>query len=171
MRSDYRGSGAKREPGHVRFRPVADISGWGKHYRVSAKASIVATVLLALASPGSAQVTGAKTPDGCIDVSDVHARVTIVGRLIEGTFRGPYRSEKAFILELPQAICIDDGGDFADPTRHFSRVHVSATSDALLTVLRTSVGREVRMSGEGFASHTGHHHAPLVVLADEITVR
>jgi len=135
------------------------------------KVSIVAACLLPLACPTSGQITGSKTSLGCINVADVRARVVAVGRLTNGTFSGPYRTERAFILELPHAICIDDGGDFADPAERFSKVHVSATSDALLKVLSVSVGRVVSVSGEGFASHTGHHHAPLVVLADKITVR
>ena len=134
------------------------------------RAFIVAALLFALSQTGAAQVIGHKTSVGCISVADAHARVTVKGRLTVGTFTGPYGEERPFILQLPSAICVDDGGEFADPAERFTQVHVSATNDKLLRVLRKASGRKVTVTGDGFAAHTRHHHRPLVVLADRITV-
>jgi hypothetical protein len=79
--------------------------------------------------------------------------------------------ERVFILRLPRSVCIDDGGDFAEAKNRFSTVHISSTKRTLMKMLRKSVGRRVIVSGEGFAAFDGHHHAPLVILADSIAVR
>jgi len=138
---------------------------------MSMRSFVPAAFLLALPQPGAAQLAGNKSSAGCINVSDFHAKVVAEGRLTIGIFSDPYGTERAYILELPESVCIDDGGDFADPGEKFRKVHISATSDAVLKNLRDSVGRKVSVSGEGFAAHTRHHHAPLVVLADKIIVR
>jgi hypothetical protein len=78
--------------------------------------------------------------------------------------------ERTFIVELPSAACIDDGGDFADPTEKFVTVQVSGGRESMSAVLKAAIGRRVVVEGEGFASHTGHHHTPLVVIAERITV-
>lgn len=146
---------------------------------MSAKATALAALLLALPQAAVAQLTGRQTSAGCISVVGTGSRVTASGRLTLQLFAGPpnYESiaagdaeQRVFILELPAGVCIDDGGDCADPFERLVTVQVSAAEDALLTVLRASVGRRVTVSGEGFASFTGHHHAPLVVLADRVTV-
>lgn len=77
---------------------------------------------------------------------------------------------KAFILELPRRICFADG-EFADGSEQFDRVHVSAVDEGLRRVLHASVGRDVVLMGEAMGSHTGHHHAPMVLFARSITVR
>lgn len=143
------------------------------------KTAAVGTFVLALAQPAVAQVEGPITPAGCISVARPQTRISVSGRLTLQSFPGSpnYESiaagdaeERTFIVELPRAICIDDDGAFADPSEQFGTVQVSATQRELLPVLRASVGRRVTVNGEGFASHTGHHHAPLIVLADRITV-
>lgn len=78
--------------------------------------------------------------------------------------------EKALILELPKRMCADDG-EFIDSSTTFDRVHVSSSVPALLDVLNAAVGRHVTVHGEAFGAHTGHHRAPLVLFADEVTVR
>jgi hypothetical protein len=49
--------------------------------------------------------------------------------------------------------------------------HAGRSEDSMRAVLQAAVGGYVVFSGEGFGSHTGHHHAPLVILADRVTVR
>lgn len=126
-----------------------------------------------------AQVNGPKTPDGCVRVSDPQSTVVVSGRLTLQLFPGVPNfesiaagdaEERTFIVELPSAACIDDGGDFAEPTEKFVTVQVSGERDSLSNVLTAAVGRQVVIEGEGFASHTGHHHAPLVVMAEQVTV-
>jgi hypothetical protein len=124
-----------------------------------------------LSQAGAAQVVGKRTSEGCLSLADVNTKVTATGRLSVGTFTDDYGTERAFILKLPRAICIDDGGEFANPSERFSELHVSAVNGKLLRGLRRSVGKRITVSGEGFAAHTRHHHRPLVMLADRITVR
>jgi hypothetical protein len=136
------------------------------------KRALVAAALLVLGSQcGTAQIVAPKTSGGCINVADMDARVTVTGRLTVVTVTDEFGTERPFILELPSPVCVDDGGDFADPAKKFAQVHVSGTNDKMLRALRKAVGRRVTVSGEGFAAHTRHHHRPLVVLADQITVR
>lgn len=115
----------------------------------------------------------------CTDLRAAGAMMTISGKLTSQIFAGPpnYESiangdaeEKALILELPRRMCANDG-EFIDSSVTFDRVHVSSSTPGLLDVMNSAVGREVTVYGEAFGSHTGHHRAPLVILAKEITVR
>ena len=143
-------------------------------------APFVALLICLTAQPSLAQVSGPRASGGCIDVSATDAEVSVQGRLTRQIFPGPpnYESiaagdaeERIFIVELPGEVCVDDGGDFADPSERFITVHVSSSDQVLMDVLGAAVGRRVTVVGNGFASHTGHHHAPLVVLASQVTVR
>jgi len=67
---------------------------------------------------------GAKTPGGCIDLSDDELKVTAEGRLSDQLFAGPPNyariaggdaEERALILELLQSACLVDGRSFAEP--------------------------------------------------------
>jgi hypothetical protein len=78
--------------------------------------------------------------------------------------------ESAFILELPERLCANDDG-FIEPSEPFDRVHLSSYVPELQKVLSAAVGRRVTVRGEAFGAQTGHHHAPLVLFAEEITVR
>ena len=149
---------------------------------MSAKTFALAALMLAVPQSGNAQLTGRQTASGCLSVqgvSDDPAIVTAEGRLSLRTFAGPpsYESvaagdaeERTFILELPHDVCIEDGGSFADPAERFATVQVSTDDEELLAFLNESVGLQVEVIGEGFAAHTGHHHAPLVILANRVTV-
>ena len=126
-----------------------------------------------------AQVIGPQTREGCIRVSDPQSKVSVSGRLTLQLFPGAPNfesiaagdaEEQTFIVELPLEACIDDGGDFADPAENFVTVQVNGAQDRLTAVLNAAVGKKVIIEGEGFASHTGHHHAPLVVIADRVSV-
>ena len=112
---------------------------------------------------------GGKAAAGCISVADARARVTVTGRLSVSTFTDPYGSERAYLVQLPHAVCLDDGGEFADPNERFARVQIGGSTEALNKMLRASVGRKVKVSGEAFAANNRHHHVPLVVMADHIT--
>jgi Domain of unknown function (DUF4431) len=100
------------------------------------------------------------------------AAVTLEGRLGRHVFPGPPnyedvrsgdRPEPTYILTLAAPVCVDDGGEFADPGVRFDRVQLYTGTDALWPRLRAGIGRRVRIQGQGFAAQTGHHHAPLVV--------
>lgn len=114
-----------------------------------------------------------------MDLRKTDAKATVSGELAVQIFAGPpnYESiakgdaeEKALILELPRRLCANDG-EFIDGTTKFDRVHVSSRIPALLDVLNAAVGRRVTIQGEAFGAHTGHHRAPLVPFAEEVTVR
>ena len=115
----------------------------------------------------------------CMNLKKAHATATVSGVLTVQSFPGPpnYESvakgdanEEALILELPRRTCADDG-DNLDSTTMFNRVHVSSLVPALLDVLNAAVGKRVTVHGEAFGAQTGHHHAPLVLFADQVIVR
>lgn len=140
-------------------------------------AAAIAALSAMLTPPAAAQLAGPKSPSGCLRLTGTTSRITLKGRLTLRRFPGPPNfssiaagdaEERVFILELPRGVCIDDGGEFADPARRVVTVQISAAPGLVLVALRKSVGRDVAVSGQGFAAHTGHHHAPLVLIADEI---
>ena len=87
---------------------------------------------------------------------------------VEVAARGD-EAELTYILVLPRNICINDRDLFADPNQLFRDVHVYANDAATRRQLRAAVGRNVRVRGQPFAAHTGHHHAPLVMMAIRVT--
>jgi Domain of unknown function (DUF4431) len=142
--------------------------------------AFIVALTLASAETGQAQVSAKVTKSGCIDVSGAKARIVVSGKLTLQLFAGPPNfesiakgdaEERTFILELPRRVCAYDGDEFADPNERFDRVHVSSSNPAMMRVLKAAVGRQIVAVGEAFSAHTGHHHAPLVILADRVTVR
>jgi hypothetical protein len=72
--------------------------------------------------------------------------------------------ETAFILTLAEPICLDDGADgFADPREPVRSVQLVPEAPVPAAAMKALLGRSVKAEGQGFAAHTGHHHAPLVV--------
>ena len=123
---------------------------------------LVLAALLAAAAPGPA----------CLNASgQADIPVTLAGRLERRVFAGPPNygegpndsRETAYLLILDRPICIRDGGEFGNPDRPFRRVHIYTNLNALWPRLRAAVGHRIRISGQGFAAHTAHHRAPLVV--------
>jgi hypothetical protein len=93
------------------------------------------------------------------------------GRLTIGAFKdADDRPEKAFILRLPRAACLDatSDSDRVGPTR---TVHVYSTEGAIRQSIGRLVGRNVLVRGKPFASHTAHHHAPIVMDVSAIRAR
>jgi hypothetical protein len=134
------------------------------------------TLALACCSPSPAQ---SPEPDACLKLTPENSQATFSGLLTEQIFAGPpnYVSiargdaeEHAFILELPRRACADDG-DFIEASEPFDRVQLSSEDASLIDVLSAAVGRNVTVRGEAFGSHTGHHHAPLVMMVEEVSVR
>ena len=121
-------------------------------------------IVLAAAAPAA----------GCLDVRSGNAPVTLEGRLERASFSmreisgGP--PEREYILMLARSICLDDGGEFADPHRRFTQVQLFTSNDRLWPALRAGVGHRMRIRGSGFAAQTAHHHAPLVVDVGAVTM-
>jgi hypothetical protein len=118
---------------------------------------LVLAALLAAAAPAP----------GCLDVRSGNAPVSLEGRLERATFTTPDvgngQPERDYVLILARPICVDDGGEFADPHQRFRQVQLYTSHDALWPRLRAGVGHRIRITGSGFAAHTAHHHTPLVV--------
>ena len=140
------------------------------------KAAVCAASIMLSACAGPEAIAEAAP---CVDLKSSGSTAVFEGRLTVQLFAGPpnYESiaagdaeERALILELPERECVV-GDDFIESGSTFDRVHVSSMDDALLDVLAASVGREVKIEGEAFGSHTGHHHAPLVLMAEKVSVR
>ena len=114
----------------------------------------------------------------CLDLTAPGAIASVSGVLTVQLLAGPpnYESiaagdaeERAFILELDQRLCADDG-TFITPDSTFDRVQLTSDDPRNLDLMRAATGRRVDVSGEAFGSHTGHHHAPLVMFVSEISV-
>jgi hypothetical protein len=139
----------------------------------------LAGAAVALASQAHGQIKGPVTPAGCLAL-ETSSRVEARGRLSVQTFPGPPnfesvaagdRAERTYLLTVPRPICVDDGkAGFADPAVRFEVLHVSVRDERLWPTLRAALGKSVVVTGEGFAAFDGHHHAPLVVLADKVEV-
>jgi hypothetical protein len=127
--------------------------------------------MLALA----ALLAGAAPASHCLDVHNGAGLVSFDGRLERRVFVTPDvgdgRPERDYILILPRPICIDDGGDFADPNQRFVQVQLYTGTDALWPRLCAAVGHRVHITGIGFAGQTAHHHAPLVVDVSSVQIR
>ena len=115
----------------------------------------------------------------CLDFTAPNSKATISGLLTEQIFAGPpnYQSitggdaeERTFILELPERQCASDG-EFIENSTKFDRVQISSSDPGLITVLHAALGHQVTVHGEAFGAHTGHHHAALVMLADQVTAK
>ncbi|MBM2711058.1 hypothetical protein JQK88_07310 [Mesorhizobium caraganae] len=76
--------------------------------------------------------------------------------------------EPAYILRLASPICLT-GDEFANETEAVLTVQLAATT-ATEPLLRSLVGKdvEVRLAGQA-AAITGHHHAPLLASAIEVS--
>ena len=131
---------------------------------------VLAVAALSIVYPqvSPAQVVGAETTAGCINTAEADAAVWVEGRLVTATFTDDYGKERAYLLQLPKPICIDDGGEFADPSVQFGQVQVSSTNSTTDDDLRRSVGRKIKVSGKAFAAHTRHHRRPMVVLVERV---
>lgn len=141
------------------------------------------TVGFALAvqsASASAQLSGTKTISGCVVVSGASTAVKVKGRLTIRHMPGPPNFESirhgdedrlTLILVLPKSVCIDDGGDFANPDERFTTVHVWSRDPAVHQRLKASIGKVVTITGDGYARNNGLQYAPLVLEAKTVLAR
>jgi hypothetical protein len=114
----------------------------------------------------AALIFAASSQAACLNVSKPESPVTLEGKLFSATVEGAAEdsaAETIYILQLPQPICIEDGGEFADPKESFDQVHVYSLNGLMLKMLKRKLGKGVHIEGNGFAAHTIHHRRPLVV--------
>ena len=105
--------------------------------------------------------------------------VSVSGKLTEQIFAGRPNFESikdgdeevhVWILELDNRQCLIDG-EFSDPSVSFDRAHIYSSVQGLRKILTAAEGRHVQVAGTGFASHTMHHRAPLVIDVTTLTVK
>jgi hypothetical protein len=134
-------------------------------------------LLLLLAAAAAPPALVPASPWRCLDLRDPRREVALEGRLTLETFPGPpnYESvrrgdapERHYILALRRDICIEDGGDFADPEERFRHVQLFSTRRRVAARLAGARGQRVRVRGQGIAANNARHHAPLVVDVREI---
>ena len=115
----------------------------------------------------AALLAAAAPAPGCLDVRSGDAPVALEGRLQRATFSmrdiTGGQPEREYVLILARPICIDDGGEFADPHTRFNQVQLFTSHDRLWPSIRAGLGHRIRIRGSGFAAQTAHHHTPLVV--------
>jgi hypothetical protein len=137
-------------------------------------------VLAVQSASASAQLSGSKTAAGCVAVQGASTAVTAEGRLTLRHMPGPPNFESirhgdedrlTLIPALPETVCIDDGGDFADPKERFKTVHVWTLDPVVHRKLKQSVGKIVKITGDGYASNNALHYAPLVLEAKTVSAR
>lgn len=111
---------------------------------------------------------------GCISTA---APITARGKLMMRHFAGPPNYESVrhgdedglvLILQLPVAACIDDT-DVGTSHQRLRTVHVWTSDEHLRSTLHRLVGHFVTVTGEGYAAHSAHHRAPLVLEAKAVT--
>ena len=129
------------------------------------------TFLLSVAILAAAPNAEAAEANTCMDLKGPAKSITLTGKLASEKFSGEHGEESALILTLPRPICINDGGNFANPAVKFNKVHIYTLDDALARQLRSAIGRRLTISGEGFPAQTQHHHEPLVVQVHKIARR
>ena len=145
-----------------------------------ALSSAIVLVFAVHSATARAQLTGSKTAAGCIAVRGASTTVTAEGRLTLRHLPGPPNFESVrhsdedrltLILVLPKTVCIDDGGDFADPKERFKTVHVWSLDPVIHRKLKQLVGRIVEITGDGYASNNALHYAPLILEAKTVSAR
>ena len=101
------------------------------------------------------------------------ATVTLAGKLERKTFPGRpnYESvakgdeaETGYYLVLRSGICTvaSSYSPEAEAKKNIRLIQIVLDKDGY-TKLRPDLGRTVRLRGQLFAEHTGHHHAPLLL--------
>lgn len=113
----------------------------------------------------------ATSMSACLDISD-QSQLTFAGLLTQAVFPGPpnYKSiesgdepETAYLLDLAEPICVS-GDEFVSSDKKISTIHVYSSNQQTDGELAKLADGNVHVVGfEAFGSHTGYHHAPLVV--------
>jgi hypothetical protein len=118
--------------------------------------------VLALAIPTAAAAA-------CLQ-ADTDGQV-VEGRLtVQNAKDANSRTERPFILQLSSSACMQ-GPDADDNVKNTRTIHVAPLNERLQPAFHHLVGKTVVVSGNAFAAHTAHHHAPIVMLVTEIRPR
>jgi hypothetical protein len=101
-------------------------------------------------------------------MKDTAASEVAVGRLVIAKAKDAAgRPERPYILNLRMAACLT-ATDPEDSVKQTSTIHVFAKDAVVQAGLARLVGKSVRVRGRVFASHTAHHHAPIVMEVAEV---
>ncbi|GAB6844109.1 hypothetical protein JCM2811A_31110 [Methylorubrum rhodinum] len=100
-------------------------------------------------------------------------RIGLAGRLIRRTYPGPPnyesvargdRPETVLVLALTKPACMAEDKTDRDGTSpaiaRITEVQLAATTRDLGGI---KPGRALRVTGQAFAAHTGHHHTPIIL--------
>ena len=96
---------------------------------------------------------------------------TVEGRLTRITFTNPWVKEAAWILELETPACLTGPDKDYDNVESTRRIHVYATDAAVERQLKKALGKTVQVTGSPFGEENAHHHAPIVIGVDTVTIR
>ena len=113
-------------PARSALHPVADIVVDRRNRTTRKLNSIVVCVCASLATP-QAQVSDPVTSQGCEHLAGTEV-VRVQGRLLVHTFPGRPNfasvakgdeAERSYLVKLASPICLDDDGQFAEPSERF----------------------------------------------------
>ncbi len=77
------------------------------------------------------------------------------------------RTERPYILRLAADACLETQ-DPEDAVKATRTIHVYPSDEKDEPAFRRLVGKMVTVSGNPFAAHTAHHHAPIVMRVEDI---
>jgi hypothetical protein len=129
---------------------------------------------LANAPPSApANATAAPAPTGGCETipwreGDVVAEASYHGKLsIVDAEDANGRKERPLILTLDRPVCMPEGSD----NKQTDEIQVYSPDAALSKQLEAALGKVVTITGEGFTSHTAHHHRPIVLEVKSISTK
>ena len=126
-------------------------------------------ILIAALAAIAVTVTAGEAGAACLKPSEP-------GLAVEGTVGLVKRRHpngtlvSGYVLKLRAPVCLDDP-EALDDVRRVTRVHVAAAGPLHEALLKRSLGKTVRVTGEAMSAHTHYHLAPIVLLNATITTR
>jgi len=109
---------------------------------------------------------GTSEPSACARFEP--AKEVIVGKLVRRTLEG----ETGWYVALEKPLCVkgEPSDDInADDVSDVRLLQLVLMHDEYATD-KDLVGKRVRVSGTLFTAHTGHHHTPVLITVEELTL-
>lgn len=111
---------------------------------------------------------GGATEAACLDLSEevsvegtlLRAEIEWTGGQLDGTVASEQRTIYYLMPDAPGCAIDESGEEFS-----FTRIQVYSDLGDVMKLIERAAEKRVQITGEGFAGHTAHHHAPLMLKA------